>query len=347
MRRCTYLILAVIWASSASGQEISEKEKGLYATGQIELKAAIGTQNRVVIKSAAALSGSLTIQTYGGRDVIVAYSKQARTDDKQKATDYIDLMSVSTDRMAEEVRIEMRAPNPAPWKGDEAGIVEAVITVPQEIRLEIQAQQFDVKVEGPLRGLVIPQSLGKLDIRGIDGLLDVNTVNRKVTLEDISGEISVGTTNSSIEARTINAVSSQARFRNDGGDILIEKFAGTINARNSYGRIDISEFEPVGSANYIRNSSGPIILEIERMLDARLVVTNQYEDIEITMPDTVSAYISLKVDEDGTIDASQFPFKAELVEHDRLNLRAGAGAAEISGTVRGKGNISIKGYRGD
>lgn len=98
-------------------------------------------------------------------------------------------------------------------------------------------------------------------------------------------------------------------------------------------------FEPAGNSNYIlRSSSGPTILD--GLNEAQLVISNQYEDIEITVPDTISAYMSLKVDEDGMIEATHFQFRTDLAERNRLNLHSGGdGKGEISGTAQGKGNI--------
>jgi hypothetical protein len=332
----------------ALAQEIHEQEHGLFATREISDKAVIGTQNRLVIKSAVNLSGKITITSAPGKQVKLTFTKQARAEDRARATDYIDLIAVTLSSVADETRLELRAPNPAPWNLEtEAGIVEATLVVPPECYVEINAQQFDVTATGPIRGLMIASSLGSVDATNITDLLDIATSNRRVNLASITGDIAVSTSNSSIVARDLVSGKGQARFRNDGGEIRIQRFKGTINVKNSFGRTDIIGFEPIGSNNFIRSSSGPIILEITAMNDAQLVVSNQYEDIEITVPDTLSAYMSLKVDEDGVIEASQLPFKADLVERNRLNLRSGDGRAEISGTVRGKGNIYIRGTKGD
>jgi hypothetical protein len=340
------LIFAVCCQTAA--QEIYEREHGLYATKEISDKAVIGTHHRFVIRSAVNLSGKIMISSEPGQQVKLTFTKQARTEDRARATDYIDLIAVTLSSVADETRLELRAPNPAPWNSEtEAGIVEATLVVPPECQIEIEAQQFDVTASGPIRGLVVTSSLGSVDATNITELLDISTANRRVNLTAISGDISVSTSNSSIMARDIVSTKGQARFRNDGGEIRIQKFRGAINVKNSFGRTDITGFEPVGNNNFVRSSSGPIILEIAAMNDAQLVVSNQYEDIEITVPDTLSAYMSLKVDDDGVIEASHLPFKADLVERNRLNLHSGDGRAEISGTVRGKGNIFIRGTKGD
>jgi hypothetical protein len=349
MKRSFLTILAVIGLTlPALGQEIHLREHGLFTTKEITNTVQLGSQNRLVIRSAVNLSGKLSITSAPGRQIKLTFTKQARTMKSNTATDYIDLITVSLTTVADETRLELRAPNPAPWDPEtEAGIVEATLAVPPECSVEIEAQQFDVNAVGPIRGLVISSSLGGVDASRITELTDISTANRRVNVSDLTGDISVATSNSSIIARDIESTKGQARFRNEGGEIKIQRIHGGLNVRNSFGRTDISEYVPTGNSNYIRSSSGPIILEISELVDAQLVISNQYEDIEITVPDTISAYMSLKVDEDGMIEATHFPFKTDLVERNRLNLHSGQGKAEISGTIRGKGNIFVRGTKGE
>lgn len=342
------LLALLAFSSVASAQEVFLREHGLFSTKEITSTTQLGKLNRLVIRSAVNLSGKITINSTAGRQIKLTFTKQARTQTSGDATNFIDLISVTMTTVADETRLEMRAPNPAPWDPEtEAGIVEATLSVPPECSVEIEAHQFDVNAIGPIRGLVVMSSLGGVNATTITELTDITTANRRVEVTNLSGDIAVATSNSSIIARDINSTKGQARFRNDGGEIKIQRFRGGINLKNSFGRTDISEFEPQGNSNYIRSSSGPIILEIKSLNDAQIVISNQYEDIEVSIPDTMSAYMSLKVDEDGTIEATHFPFKTDLVERNRLNLHTGQGKGEISGTVRGKGNIFIRGTKGE
>jgi hypothetical protein len=83
------------------------------------------------------------------------------------------------------------------------------------------------------------------------------------------------------------------------------------------------------------------------MTEGQLVVSNRQEDIEITVPDTLSAFYTLSVDDDGIIEATNFPFTPDLVERNRLNLQSGDGRVDILGSVKGKGNIYIRGRSGE
>jgi hypothetical protein len=341
-------LLIGLAAASVSAQEILEKEPGLFSTKELKANVGGGTPNRLVIRSAVRLSGEINIRADNVSTVSLVYTKQARTGSKSKGMDYIDLIAVTLDQGVDQNRLEMRAPNPAPWdKEDEAGIVTADLVVPRNCDVEIDAAGFDVTAVGPFRGLVVRPSLGKIDVRNVSGKLDVTTANQRVLLSDISGDISVTTTNAAIVANDITSTKEAARFRNEAGDMKITNFTGALNAKNSYGRIDLIRFEPRGEPSFVRGNSAPIIIELAGMKDGRLVVTNQYEDVELTVPDTIAASFALAVDEDGSIEALNLQFKTDLVEKDRLNLHTGSGAAEVSATIRGKGRVYLRGAKGE
>ena len=79
------------------------------------------------------------------------------------------------------------------------------------------------------------------------------------------------------------------------------------------------------------------------MQDARLTVTNQYEDIDLEVPRSLSALISLAVEEGSTIEATNLLVKPDLVESNRLYLISGKGESTLTGSIQGRGNIYIQG----
>jgi hypothetical protein len=301
-----------------------------------------------MVVSAVYLSGNIRIVSHVSDSLLVVYRKVAKAATRSQAIDFIDLISVVIEGRTETPVIKMRAPNPAPWSGtDYSGQVELELTIPSGAELEIQAPTFDVTATGPLRALDIPESMGRLEISKITERLNVSTANRGVTLSDLAGQISAATTKSSLVARNIASPDDQARFRNDGGDIDIIGLVGTLNIKNSYGRITIEQWEAKGQSSYIRGASGPVSIELTAMLEGQLVVSNRQEDIEITVPDLLSAFYTLSVDDDGVIEATNFSFTPDLVERNRLNLQSGDGRVDIRGSVKGQGNIFIRGKSGE
>ncbi|MCK4461526.1 MAG: hypothetical protein KAW46_06960 [candidate division Zixibacteria bacterium] len=328
--------LAPCWA-----QEVQQESKGLFATRELESSTLPGNGNQLIIKAAASLRGELTILATATDSAILTYTKRARTSRKSRAVDYLDQIAVSLSRIPIGLRLEMRAPNPAPWKDDESGLVEATLEIPEGYEVEIDAAYFDVKADGPFISFENTTSLGRMDVAHISERLEVETANRRVTVTDISGQIRVVTTNSRLTAEGISGLTQPAVFRNDGGDIRINGFTGGLNVKNAYGRIEIVDWDPNNEKSYIRCTSGPILIVLSDLNAGQLLISNKYEDIELRLPQEFSAVLTMAVDEGGKIEAQNFPFTTELVEPNRLNLLVGDGRATISSSVRGKGNIYI------
>ncbi|MDH4157052.1 MAG: hypothetical protein OEW00_07240 [candidate division Zixibacteria bacterium] len=347
LKRIMLMIAAPILATFSGqsfAQEIFQETTGQYSTIELVERLPLVGQNKITIRSSETLRGFLSITTADKAEVSVNYFKKAKTPSRSRAVDYIDLIALSLEKTPGGARLELRAPNPAPWRKGEAGIVELELVVPDSSSVEIEAPYFDIEAIGPLKGFVVPSSLGRVDVSDVTGLLEVATTNQRVSVESISGAITVTATNATLAASNITCHEQQARFQNEGGDIRIDGCVGAIDVKNSYGRIDIDNFIPEGNSNYIRGQSEPIIVAISAMQNSRLVIANRYEDIEISVPETISASLSLSVEENGKIEATNFPFKAELVTQTRLNLVAGEGLSLIKGGVRGQGNIYVRGF---
>ena len=75
-----------------------------------------------------------------------------------------------------------------------------------------------------------------------------------------------------------------------------------------------------------------------------MVVNNEFEDIDLILPGSLSASFSLAVEEGNEIEVRELEFITDLVEENRLYLLAGKGEASILAAIRGRGNIYIRGY---
>ena len=338
---CLFCLATSSWIEA---QEIIEESRNLYSTRELISKSAAAKHDMVIIRSASTLQGSLNISTSKDDKIFLAYTKKARTDSRSTAIDYIDQIAVSLIKVPGGVKLDLRAPNPAPWTEREMGSVDVNLTIPELCKVEIDASYFDIEAEGPFEEFVVPGSLGRIHVSEVTSEFDVVTSNRRLQIEDISGHIKAVTTNSILIARNVKALDGQAVFRNEGGDIKIHGVSGEINVRNSYGRTKIEMFEATGRKSYVKSQYGPIEIELTRVGDGQLIVTNRYEDIEISLPADVSAEFSLAVEEEGKIEVYNFPFKPDLILQNRLSLISGDGAALISGSIRGKGDVYVRGY---
>jgi len=347
-RTLTGLAVLLLAVTSGRTQDIFEPEKGLYSTEALTLTAPVDRQTRLVIKSAGSLTGRISVTVADQNEVSLTYYKQSRASSRSRAIDYIDLLAAGLKALPDNIRLELRAPNPAPWESKvEAGMIDVELVVPLGFVIEMEATYYDLTARGPLKGVEVSSSLGRFDISDVDGVLKVATKNRRIQLDNIKGTITVSTTNSTLTAANIESNDDAALFRNEGGDIQIDGFRGRINVKNSYGRTVIREFAPRGNGNFIRGVSGPISLKLSEMPEGQLVVKNRYEDIELTVPDTLSADFSLSVDDEGEIEAVGFPFASDLVERNRLSLTSGDGAVEIVCSISGKGNVYVRGVKGE
>lgn len=349
MSRVRLLILTLVGtlmfdSSGAVAQDIFEIERGSFSTPELVISKPMGQRRRVQVRSSDNLTGRLRIETGPGAQVTATYTKQARTDTRSRAFDYIDVISVTVDVLPDYVRVDFRAPNPAPWSATlESGQVDVRLTLPVDCEVRIEALYFDIEANGPFTELMVPSSYGRLDVSRVTRKLELDTKNQRVTVRDVSGDIVVSTTNALLSATEVRSPRTAARFRNDGGDIRIENVTGLINVRNNFGRIDIVRFAAGGGSSFIRGASEPIALQVVSMPSGQLVVSNRYDDIELSVPSEISAYFSFAVDDNSLIEAVNIPFRADLIKPNRLAFRSGNADVSISGSVRGKGNIYLRG----
>jgi len=337
------LVTGLLVEAAAYGQEIHLEEEGLYSTENLTARSKIANQHQVTIKAATSLRGELNIVVGDSAFVTLEYTKKALTAHRARAIDYIDLISINLARTPEGVRLELRAPNPPPWDPDESGMVMAKLVLPAECSVEIDAAYFDVKAVGPLLAMVNTSSLGRLQVSEVTERLKLNTANRRVMIENISGEISVTTSNANLTARNLFCTETDAVLRNEDGDITIDGVMGGVNVSTQYGRIKIEDFRPRGRRSFVRGHSGPISVSITEFTDCRLLINNRYEDIDLTVPAHCNSTLALAVDEQGKIEVSDLIVKPETVLPNRLNLVVGDGSGLIRATIQGDGTIHVRG----
>lgn len=329
---------------SALAQEITQVEDGLWISGEQKASLVMPKSQYLIIRSAVSVRGQIEIETGYVKEAQLTYTKKAKSSSRGLALDYVDALSVSLDAFGGKGRLEFRAPNPAPWSGsNDAGLVIAKLIVPKGTFVEIIAAYIDVKASGPLSGLVVSSSFGRIEASRIDSVLDISTANQPVILDQITGDVSAATTNASITASHIVAKGLAARFKNENGDIKLDSVAGSVNVRNNFGKIAINRFMASGDGSSIKGASGPVSVDLIDLKGGSLSISNRLEDIELRIPEKLSAFLALSVEEEGKIDASGFRFTTDLVQRDRLNIVVGGGKGNISCAIKGKGNIYVHG----
>jgi hypothetical protein len=339
----TLVAIAGLLFGTVAAQEVTEEEPGVFATRPLTSRAAMAPSQLLSIRASTGLSGSISVNTIDTSAAIAVYTKEAKTLRRRRAIDFIDQIAVDFVKIPEGLRLELRAPNPPPWESGEAGIINLQITLPQGSRLDVDATYFDMDVTGPLSRVVNTSSLGRLQVRRVNGETDLATANRRIDVEELTGYIALSTTNAPLTAERLVAVPEDATFRNENASIRIDSLIGGANVRTTFARIEVERLYCNDARSYIRCSHGPIRVAVGELGDGRLVVNNEYEDIEIEVPADLNATLSLAVDELGKIEASGFPFQSELVRPNRLNLVVGEGEGWITASVSRDGNIYMRG----
>ena len=86
----TVLVVLLCSGSRVLGQDIFEREAGLYSTVAISDTLEIGSADRISIRSVKSLRGSVSISVAEQDFVLVTYYKQARAGRKSDAVGYPD-----------------------------------------------------------------------------------------------------------------------------------------------------------------------------------------------------------------------------------------------------------------
>jgi hypothetical protein len=336
-------ILILLTCPLVTAQEIY-KEDDSFVTKIIKSKLAVPAKSKLEIMSSESLQGKINILTSKENLITAKYIKSAKTDNRESAINIIDLIGVSLEKTNKGTRLKLRAPNPAPWSPQtESATLEIDLIIPEHYLIEIDAPYFDILATGPFEEFIVPNSLGRLEINDVSEYLELNTSNRKVIISNIRGKINISTQNSTITGNDINSSEKRVTIYNDGGDIHLKNIKAELNIKNNYGKINITNYTPIGRKNYIRALHAPIFLSIDKIFTEQLIVNNRFEDIEMIVPTDISAEISLAVEEESKIEVSDILFTPGLMQENRLNLTTGEGEATLSSLVRGKGNIYIKG----
>lgn len=339
------IVLLILSTHSIFAQDIVQEDDALFATREISKKIEISPNSIINIRSALTLSGTIQIETSDENIAVLRYVKRAKNQSKSKAIDFIDIISVEYEVTHNGLRIDLRAPNPAPWSGtNESGTVELHLMLPEFCSLEFDTQYFDIEAEGPFNSFILPSSFGRIYVENVLQKTEISTANRKITVRDLAGDVNITTSNATLEASDIHSPHNRIELRNDGGDVDVSDIVGELNIKNNYGRIDVRNFHPMGEYNYIRTSNAPIIIEMEQFSTDKLFVTNSYEDIEILIPDNVSSQVSLAVEEGSKIEVSEILSKPDFIQKNRLDLILGTGKSTINSSIRGNGNIYFRGF---
>ncbi len=338
------LILLFLSTASPWGKEVVSLGDDLFETREAKITSPMTSGEKVIINSAMGLSGKLNVISEEAEQASFVYKKILKTSDPSEAMDYADVIEITLEATPEGLKLLLQAPNPAPWGGSaNSGRVEGDLYLPSDCHIEIDAAYFDLKIDGPFRSVRNKSSFGRLDIRKITQEVNLATSSREIVAKDISGDIALTTGNGEIKIENLVSRTRPADIINENANIYVSDASGSVNIKNSYGKIRLDNFHLKGADSRITGSYGPIRLEISDIANTALTISNQNEDIQVTLPDAVSAKFLLKVGLRGKINVEGLKARPTTVKSDRLEFITGAGESEIAVDIEGNGNISLKG----
>ena len=340
-------LLTVITAAMASAQNI-EIYGNRYATEVNRLESTLEQGEKVVIMSVSSLSGKLYIIAGDDDQAVFEYREIFKCPGESTAREYERLVEAEMRKTPVELRVYLRAPNPAPWsETDNSATIEGELRLPPDCQLEIEADYFDLIVEGPFTSFENQSSLGRMAISDITRTLILSGGARDVNLNNISGEISVTINNADITAENLVTKGESARIKNENGSIFINSIEGNFAIRNSYGKIRISKASLSDGTSRIVASHCPIKVELVNSEKAGLSITNNYEDITIEIDETIPALFNLNVEAGGEMHVTDIPIKPVVVRSDHIECVVGDGVVPINIDVEEGGNIFIEGIQKD
>ncbi|MCX6825879.1 MAG: DUF4097 family beta strand repeat-containing protein [candidate division Zixibacteria bacterium] len=344
--RLPLLITAnIMLAVSLYGGEVISLGNNRFRTAEQSLQTTLTPNAKVIINSALDLYGNLHIISDSSDRVTFVYKKILKAPNLSTAMDYVDLINITMNSIPGGLQILLQAPNPSPWAGQNFGAVEGELHLPGNCQIELALPYFGLSIDGPFRTVNSKPSFGRLEAKGITEKLNLATTNQDIIVWDIGGDIAVSTANADIRIYNMLCPLTAATIRNGNGNIYLSNVKGAVDIENSYGKIKLDRISLGGGKSRIIGSYGSLKLQLADLERADLFMSNTNGDIEINIPDTVSAKFLLNVSSDGEIAAEGFKITPAQMDHNYLEFLSGTGESQMTVEIKGDGNIFLKGIQ--
>ena len=171
---------------SVFGDEVSPYGGDRFITEEMALGFSAVAGDRIFIHTASDLSGKIKIFAEDADSVVLKYRKIAKTSIRAKATEYTEFTDAAIRKTRKGLEVLFRTPNPAPWSGtDESVVIEGELRLPIECQIKIEADYFDLDIEGPFVSVENDKSFGRLDVRNVTKIVELTGSNRDISLKNI------------------------------------------------------------------------------------------------------------------------------------------------------------------
>jgi hypothetical protein len=347
--RTAFLVLIVFLLAcsgmSAQSAKIVNIKGDSYESEELTKEIAVSGVTHLVLRASGDFSGSITVKSAdeGHKLTYFEHFVAGSLEEAEKFSEYI---SVETTQSGQELFVDASAMYDAPWKGtDLSARLEVELVLPTLIGVEIHAKRFDITVAGPFTVVDINNEYGRIKVSDVTEMLRLDSENSRITLSDLKGDISVSTSNNLIRAREIDTQGKTAVFSNEYGVIEISRFAGAIKCVTSYAAVDLRGIKLRGGDSRISTTYGSIDAEIMEMQGTNLYLSDDQSNIELTLPEDVSAEFDLNVDRGGRIHLSGIPVTPVEMERERLLAHTDDPDSKIKVEINGIGTVNISGKK--
>jgi hypothetical protein len=313
-------------------------------TSSTQLEVSTNGAEKLHINTPDNLGGSLNLRVWDEDRCLVKFECWARADSEKKAKNFVDMIDITLEREEDFVELTLTTPHQAPWEGTNYGIKANLdIFIPKDFILKTKTFNFDLNIRGPLKEVDVDNKYGKTYVSNVSEITRLNGTYNTMDLENIQGDLEVHTTYNSIYARDVDTKKGKASFKTIYGKIDLEGIRGQIEAETIYSPIYATDISLLGGVNRIQTVYSKIDLEFEQIEDSELYVKNTYGNINVSVPEDLSARLTLTVDRGGTIHTTGILIAPTVLKKTRLEGICGQGESKLEMNIDGIGKIYIEG----
>ena len=169
-------------------------------------------------------NGDIEVRTWDRNEIQIEARKRVKASSEERARTAFDDLRVKIDQTGSGVTIDTDYPKgPNGWWGNVSSSVHYEILIPRQADLDLETVN------------------GKVTVTGVHGEIEVGTTNGGIEVEDSGGSVSARTTNGGIEVELQEVMPDEnMTFRSTNGGITLtlpSQIAADISARTTNGSV--------------------------------------------------------------------------------------------------------------
>lgn len=347
------------------------------------LNATLHGQPSFELQGSRNLGGEIRIISRQASEVKVSFTKTARASSDAEAKKFLDLIDLKLGVEDEDALLRILTPSHAPWQGTNHSVqLEMLVELPEKTSIIIRSRFMKVEIGGPFRSVDVESGFSSVEIKRIFGPVDVLTDNGSISLSAIKGRLKARTENGAIEATDIVVPSGYAVLQTSNGRIALAQIQGPVEAytsnaeieardivatdgsvvlrtsyapikvtgikgelicETSYANVEVSDVSINHGHSRLETSYAPIVARLKEISNCELYVANDYSNVDLSIPENVSALLVASVDRGGRIHMKNLSLIPKTIDLTRLEGFVGDGESRIEVNVDGIGSIDIDG----